>query len=169
MLINLLNCLKLTSLFEIVTNGINFWILQAFAFVEKWENLQNWAALPGAFNIPDIKAFSPFGHYYITDWSEIIRKEIHPLYNSNDHRYNVAVVQLKNKLKFGPESRYNPICLPQCDHVCKTRTGLIEHDLVGKTVVVSRTPFEIRCLSICKKKNIMQKKQRKKDMLLKGF
>ena len=107
-----------------------------------WENLQNWAALPGAYNIPDIKQFSPFGHYYITDWSEIIRKEIHPLYNSNDHRFNVAVVQLKNKLKFGPESRYNPICLPQCDHVCKTRTGLIEHDLVGKTVVVSRSTFE---------------------------
>ena len=107
-----------------------------------WENLQNWAALPGAFNIPDIKMYSPFGHYYIADWSEIIRKEIHPLYNSNDHRYNVAVVQLKNKLKFGPESRYNPICFPHCDHVCKTRTGLIEHDLVGKTVVVSRSTFE---------------------------
>ena len=107
-----------------------------------WENLQNWAALPGAFNIPDIKMYSPFGHYYIADWSEIIRKEIHPLYNSNDYRYNVAVVQLKNKLEFGPESRYNPICLPQCDHVCKTRTGQIEHDLVGKAVVVSRGTFE---------------------------
>ena len=34
------------------------------------------------------------------------------------------MVQLKNKLQFGPDSKYNPICLPQCDSLCRTRGGL---------------------------------------------
>ena len=58
----------------------------------------------------------------------------------NEH--NVAVVQLKNKLKFGPDSKYNPICLPQCDTVCRTRTGLGETDLEGAAVVASRATWQ---------------------------
>ena len=51
-----------------------------------WKDKQYWAALPGAYNIPNIDEYSPFGHYFTADWSDIIRIEIHPLYNSDHHR-----------------------------------------------------------------------------------
>ena len=115
-----------------------------------WENVENWAALLGAYNIPGLLDYGyrpdplNLGHYYVADWSEISRFEIHPLYNSilGAFNYNVAVVQLKKKLEFGPDSRYNPICLPRCDHLCRTDSGWLEQDLVGSSVVVSRGTFE---------------------------
>ena len=51
-----------------------------------WKDKQYWAALPGAYNIPNIEEYNPFGHYFTADWSDIIRIEIHPLYNSDNHR-----------------------------------------------------------------------------------
>ena len=116
-----------------------------------WENVENWAAVLGAYNIPGFAqgyGYSPdtenMGLYYVADWSEISRFEIHPLYNSilGAFNYNVAVVQLKKKLEFGPDSRYYPICLPRCDHLCRTNSGWLEQDLVGSSVVVSRGTYE---------------------------
>ena len=94
------------------------------------------------------------GLYYVADWSEISRFEIHPLYNSipGAFNYNVAVVQLKKKLEFGPDSRYYPICLPRCDHLCRTDSGWLQQDLVGSSVVVSRGTFEQNLKIITKTK-----------------
>ena len=115
-----------------------------------WENVKNWAALLGAWKIPEIQSYIPGSmsndpfNWYAADWSEISRIVIHPLYKSilGAFNYNVALVQLKNKLEFGPDSRYNPICLPRCDHLCRTDSGWLEQDLVGSSVVVSRGTFE---------------------------
>ena len=60
---------------------------------DSWRNEQTWAALPGAYNIPHIEEYRPFGgpngYYRNSDWEEIIRIEIHPLYEHPDFRYGV--------------------------------------------------------------------------------
>ena len=52
--------------------------------------------------------------------------------------YNVAVLQLKEKLVFDHKSPYLPICLPpRCDgeHECRTRDGNMKRDLIGMKTV----------------------------------
>ena len=54
--------------------------------------------------------------------------------------YNVAVLQLKEKLVFDHKSPYLPICLPpRCDgeHDCRSRDGNIKRDLIGTRTVTS--------------------------------
>ena len=66
--------------------------------------------------------------------------------------HNIAVLQLKKRLKFGEDSKYNPVCLPQCDFVCRTRTGLAENELEGSSVIVSRSTWEHNLETISKSK-----------------
>ena len=67
----------------LISNG--YVVTAASIFDTSWYP-PNWAALPGAYNIPDIAVHSPFGHYFTADWGGVLRIEIHPSYKvqSND-------------------------------------------------------------------------------------
>ena len=62
--------------------------------------------------------------------------------------HNVAVMQLKIKLNIGEDSPYNPICLPLCEHVCRTKNGQTEIDLYESSVTVSRSTWEQHGLKV---------------------
>ena len=60
--------------------------------------------------------------------------------------YNVAVLQLKDKLVFDGIMPYRPICLPpKCDHDCRTRNGKTQEDLDGfrQTMTIKPPGFQM--------------------------